>query len=159
MSEVNKLPDAETGQTELHQRFKKDIGLNTIAGIPLRDGWTRKGVITNYSAAHGVQLVNNVDAHFNVGYRFVLGTEAVKDDRAFSPNTNSRPNTIPGPVTGKTSDGFEYVVMEIEHSKEREMMEKLANSNSSNLVPEGSHVTHKNGQIIIKDKTTNFDVE
>jgi len=117
MTDVSKLPDEATLRTEYNEQFKTKLGLNKIAGLPERTGWCRKGVITNYPASAGLDLVRNYERHLEMGYQLLLSTEAIQDERKFSPNSNARPNGVPSPIIGKTSDGYDYVVMEIEHSK------------------------------------------
>lgn len=126
MTDISKLPDSETNQIDYDEVFKRDLGIHKLAGLPEKEGWTRKGVITNYPGQFSPELARNYENHRKVGYQVVLSTEKVQDDRAFSANTNARPNTVPAPIIGKTSEGWTYVIMEIENSKLQQLKEKQA---------------------------------
>lgn len=158
MTDVSKLPDEETGKTDYYTQFKRNVGIEQLAGLPQREGYCRKGVITNYPAASGPDLVRNFDNHVKFGYRLVLSTEGIKDDRVFTSNTESRKNMIPAPIIGKTSDGFEYVVMEIENSKlHANMKERAEAEHLKYLQSTGANITKdSDGKVIVKSPETKF---
>lgn len=156
-TDLIKEESVETQEIDYYERFRSNLGLNKIAGLPDRVGYTRKGVITNYPASAGLELVRNFDNHVKMGYRLVLSTESIQDDRKFSPNTNSRPNTVPAPIVGRTSDGFDYVVMEIENTKLTEEMKKRNKEEYEKyLASVRGKVVRKDGEIQIKDEETKF---
>lgn len=117
MTDINKIPDEETGKIDYDQQFKRNTGVETLMGMDKEDGYTYKGVITNYPVSAGPKLVHNFEEHRKIGYEIVMTTKSIKDDRMFSGNSNERPNTVPAPLTGKTDDGFSYVVMRIPTEK------------------------------------------
>jgi len=100
-------------EKDWYNKFNRQTGIESLAHIPQREGYYRKGVITNYPASAGPILVANFANHVKVGYKIVFSEQNLKDDRLFSPNADQREPLVQTPIQGKTSDGYEYVVMEI----------------------------------------------
>lgn len=119
-SEVQIEESQDIDYSSYDDLFIRRVGIEQLVGLPQREGWHRKAVITNYPAAAGPDLVRNYENHRKIGYTPVISTEKVRDDRLFSPNSNTRETTAPKPLTGKTSDGFDYIVMEIPVSRFQE---------------------------------------
>lgn len=154
MSDKDLLPERQTKPTDWYEKFSSQLGVNVIVGIPQREGYVRKGVITNYPASSGPLLVRNFNRHVDAGYTIVFESgDSIKDDRAFSPNTNARPNTFPAPLTGKTSDGYDYVVMEISKAKEKENMEGMQKENHQRHMNSiKGKVTQRGNNIYVKEQ-------
>lgn len=154
MSEHNK--ESEDLQSKFDEMFSRKVGIEALAGIPPRAGWYRKGVITNYPANAGPDLVRNYDNHRKFGYTVVISTETLQDDRLFSPNSQSRVNNVPGPLSGKTSDGYEYVIMEIEETKLLNKFKDREKVEHEKYLQSVNKVNANKSETIVKDHETKF---
>src|SRR6185437_15651621 len=152
MTDVRKLPDDELGKTNYDDMFKRTVGIEQVCGFQKEDGYVYKAVITNYPWASGVELVQNYEKHRKMGFEVVVTASTIKDDRVFSPNSNQRENTVPAPLIGKTSDGYDYVVMKIKQEVfDKYMKDKDERDDNERLKAIKGKVVQKGDTTYIKD--------
>lgn len=139
---TQQLKKTEGAREDFRSKFTAD----NVARVKQDPNYNYKLVIYNYP-----KMPHNFDHHEKNGYEVVYSMDSIEDDRKFSPDNKDEEKLRPSPVTKRTVDGYEQVLMRILKTKERANKIKASQEDQAKYVRSSKSRVSKKQNVITID--------